>query len=262
MRKLKICFIGCGRLATQLSSAMHSAGFHIVQVYSQTEASASRMAETLHCAYTTQAEAITTEADLYICALKDSVISKVLDQTGKRLSGKILAHTAGSIPMNVLRKYSDEIGVFYPLQTFSKDKKVDFSKVPFLIEGSTSNVEFTLKEVASQLSTHIYNVSSEDREKVHLAAVFVSNFANHAYALGAKLVENFGLPFSVLLPLIDETAEKVHHLSPIEAQSGPAVRGDENVMEKHRAMLEENSMERKVYDIMSESIQELAKTGK
>lgn len=255
----RVCFIGAGKLATQLSVAMRRVGYEIVQVYSRTEESARTLAEKLQCAYTTDAEMLSTEADLYVCALKDSVITTVLNQAKKSLKNKMLVHTAGSMPMDILASYTENFGVLYPMQTFSKTKTVDFSKVPFLIEGSNSQVVDYLKIIADKFGAKSYNVSSEDRKKIHLAAVFVSNFTNHAYTLGAKIVQSAGVPFEVLLPLIDETAEKVHCMTPKDAQSGPAVRNDQNVMAMHKAMLKDDENLLKIYEIMSESIYETSK---
>ena len=128
-----------------------------------------------------------------------------------------------------------------------------------MIEGSNSQVVENLSNIAEKFNSKSYIVSSEDRKKIHLAAVFVSNFANHVYALGSDLVQSVNVPFEVLLPLIDETAEKVHYMSPKEAQSGPAVRNDRNVIEMHLSMLKENENLMKIYRMMSESIYEMTK---
>ncbi len=255
----KVCFIGAGKLATQLSKAMRMVGYDIVQIYSRTEDSAKSLAEDLQCAYTTNVEKLTTEADLYICALKDSVITEVLNQAKVFSNAKMLVHTAGSMPLSILSRYTENYGVLYPMQTFSKTKKVDFSKLPFLIEGSNSQIVENLKNIAEKVNSISYNVSSEDRKKIHLAAVFVSNFANHVYALGSDIVQTANVPFEVLLPLIDETAEKVHYMSPKEAQSGPAVRNDRNVIEMHRSMMKEDEDLLKIYEMMSESIYKMSK---
>ena len=255
----KICFIGSGNLATQFSIALHEKGFEIVQVYSRTEEAASELARKLACAYTVQAANITSEADMYVCALKDSVITEVLRQAEPQIKGKLLVHTAGSVPMSLLEEFSENCGVIYPTQTFTKAKKVDFGKVPFLLEGSTNEVYSELEKIVATLSDNIYNVSSEDRKRIHLAAVFVCNFANHVFALGADLAKASGLPFEILLPLIDETAEKVHFVPPSKAQSGPAVRNDDNVMEMHRQMLEGSPQLLEIYNVLSRSIQCKAK---
>ncbi len=255
----KVCFIGAGKLATQLSKAMRIEGYDIVQIYSRTEDSAKSLAKALQCAYTTNVGMLTIEADLYVCALKDSVITEVLNKTKGFSKGKILVHTAGSMPLDILARYAENYGVLYPMQTFSKKKEVNFSKVPFLIEGSNSQVVENLSNIAEKFNSKSYIVSSEDRKKIHLAAVFVSNFANHVYALGSDLVQSVNVPFEVLLPLIDETAEKVHYMSPKEAQSGPAVRNDRNVIEMHLSMLKENENLMKIYRMMSESIYEMTK---
>lgn len=262
VQSCKIVFIGSGRLATQLACALHAVGYSILQVYSRTETSAKELSDKLDCGYTTQADCITDQGDLYICALKDSVITEVLDQARKSLKGKVLVHTAGSLPMTLLEKYTVRCGVIYPMQTFSKEKKVDFTKVPFLLEGADDEVYSMLKETVSSLSQKLYQVSSEDRKKIHLAAVFACNFANHSYALADELLKKCGVPFDVLLPLIDETTEKVHTMEPAKAQSGPAVRYDQNVMEMHKMMLQDQPMMQQIYELMSSSIHQLAERQK
>jgi predicted short-subunit dehydrogenase-like oxidoreductase (DUF2520 family) len=258
MDGMKVCFIGSGRLATHLSVRMREVGFEIVQVYSRTERSARLLSEELGCAFTTCAKQLTNEADLYVCALKDSVIEEVLDQAVEVLKNKILVHTAGSIPATILAKYTDQFGVIYPLQSFSIGKNVDFSKIPVFIEGSSAYVVENLRLISEKISGKVYEMSSEDRKKMHLAAVFVSNFSNHVYALGDQLVKSAGVPFDVLLPLIEETAEKVHVMNPVDAQSGPAVRNDQNVMSEHLKMLESTPQLKRVYEVMSDSIRQLS----
>lgn len=253
----KIVFIGSGNLATQLSIALHKAGYNILQVYSRTEVAAKELADQLNCSFTTDVSRLTTEGELYICALKDSVISEVLKQTNGVLKDKVLVHTAGSIPMNILREFSSKCGVLYPMQTFTKSKMVDFSKVHFLLEGQSKEVSDLLTLISSSLSDHLFYISSEGRKKIHLSAVFACNFANHAYSLGAEIAQSAGVPFEALLPLIEETAEKVHSIPPSIAQSGPAVRNDVNVMEEHLRMLSDYPTMKMVYEIMSKSIHEL-----
>ena len=257
-KKPNIVFIGSGNLATQLSLALKAADFHILQVYSRTETSAKTLADKLQCDYTTHPGQLSPGADLYICALKDAVITEVLDQAFPIIQGKNLVHTAGSISMEILEKYTPNRGVLYPMQTFTKAKKVGFSKVPFLSEGANKQITDLLEFITCFLSKKVFFTTSEDRKKIHLAAVFACNFANHAYALGGELAKAAGVPFEVLLPLIEETAEKVHSIDPISAQSGPAVRDDKNVLSMHEEMLKENPTMLDVYKVMSKSIHELA----
>ena len=158
--------------------------------------------------------------------------------------------------MNIWEGYAERYGVFYPMQTFSKQRAVDFREVPFFIEAKRPEDVELLKAVAGTLSEKVYEADSEQRRSLHLVAVFTCNFTNHMYALAAELLEKYHLPFDVMLPLIDETARKVHELPPCDAQTGPAVRYDENVINKHLSMLEGTPALQEIYKLMSKSIHE------
>lgn len=238
-------------MATQMSAAF-SGRAEVVQVYSRTEASAKRLAERLGCPFTTDIRSLVSDADLYVCALKDSALEEVLSKGDFR--GKRLVHTAGSMRMAVLAPYAKRYGVIYPLQTLSKNKPVDFTRVPLFVEASDDETLAYLHGIASLISSTVYDVDSEVRGKLHLSAVFASNFSNHMYSLAYSLLEGSGLPFDVLLPLIDETARKVHTVPPKEAQTGPAVRYDENVINQHLRMLEEDARLAEIYKLVTADI--------
>ena len=244
-----IVFLGAGNLATNLAKALYRKGFRIVQVYSRTEESARTLADEVEAEYITDLKEVSKEARLYIISLKDAAFVELLPHA-------LLVHTAGSIPMNIWEGYAERYGVFYPMQTFSKQRAVDFREVPFFIEAKRPEDVELLKAVAGTLSEKVYEADSEQRRSLHLAAVFTCNFTNHMYALAAELLEKYHLPFDVMLPLIDETARKVHELPPCDAQTGPAVRYDENVINKHLSMLEDTPALQEIYKLMSKSIHE------
>ena len=252
-----IVFIGAGNLATNLAKALYRKGFRIVQVYSRTEESARELAQKVEAEYTTDLAEVNPYAKLYIVSLKDSAFAELLQGIveGKREEA-LMVHTAGSIPMNIWEGHAERYGVFYPMQTFSKQREVDFREVPFFIEAKRPEDAELLKAVAGTLSDKVYEADSEQRRSLHLAAVFTCNFTNHMYALAAELLEKYHLPFDVMLPLIDETARKVHELAPRDAQTGPAVRYDENVMNKHLSMLADSQALQEIYKLMSKSIHE------
>mgnify|MGYP000758210106 FL=1 len=251
-----IIFIGAGNLATNLAKALYYKGFRIVQVYSRTEESARALAEQVEAGYTTDLQEISKEARLYIVSLKDAAFVELLPQITEGKQDALLVHTAGSIPMNVWEKYAERYGVFYPMQTFSKQREVNFREIPFFVEAKRPEDVELLKAIAATLSDNVYEITSEQRKSLHLAAVFICNFTNHMYALAADLLEKYNLPFDVMLPLIDETARKVHELTPHEAQTGPAVRYDENVISNHLAMLVDSPALQEIYKLMSKSIHE------
>lgn len=251
-----IVFIGAGNLATNLAKALYYKGFRIVQVYSRTEESARALAEQVEAGYTTDLQEISKGARLYIVSLKDAAFVELLSQITEGKQDALLVHTAGSIPMSVWEKYAERYGVFYPMQTFSKQREVNFREIPFFVEAKRPEDVELLKAIAATLSDNVYEITSEQRKSLHLAAVFICNFTNHMYALAADLLEKYNLPFDVMLPLIDETARKVHELTPHEAQTGPAVRYDENVISNHLAMLADSSALQEIYKLMSKSIHE------
>lgn len=248
---MKVIFIGAGNVATHLSLALQQAGHSIVQIYSRSESSASTLACRLNTDWTTDINHIFGEADMYIFSLKDDVLQNIIKQLPS--NNNIWIHTSGSMPINIFQGYSNKYGAFYPLQTFSKVRKIDFTQVPCFIEANNKSTETVLLEVARQLSNHVHILNSEKRRFLHLAAVFACNFTNHMYVLAGKILENEAISWDVLLPLIDETAAKIHMLSPVEAQTGPAIRYDQSIIDKHLNLLSTHEM-REIYQLISKNI--------
>ena len=251
----KICFIGAGNLATQLSAALHKCGHSIIQVYSKTKESASALANKLNCDYTTSTQEISTKADMYIVALKDSVLNEVLSEIN--FQNKLLVHCSGSLPISVLNTYSKNTGVFYPLQTFSKSREVNFKKIPVFVEANSDSNQTVLLEMGRLISENVSFLDSEKRKALHIAAVWACNFVNHMYTMAAEFLETKDIPFEVLQPLITETASKVMEMQPKEAQTGPAVRFDENIIYAHLEQFKEFPGHHKLYNSISKSIFEL-----
>lgn len=250
-----IVFIGAGNLATNLAKALYRKGFRIVQVYSRTQESARALASEVEAEYTTCLEEVNPFARLYIVSLKDSAFTELLpDIVAGKQKDALLVHTAGSISMSVWEGHAAHYGVFYPMQTFSKQREIDFREIPFFIEASTPGDVELLKAIAATLSERVYEATSEQRKSLHLAAVFTCNFTNHMYVLAAELLKKYNLPFDVMLPLIDETARKVHELEPKAAQTGPAIRYDENVINHHLSMLSDDPEMQEIYQLISRSI--------
>lgn len=249
---LNFCFIGAGNLATQLSKAFRNKGFNITQVYSLTEQSAKTLADSLSSNYTTSVKDIDKNADIYFVALKDSVFDEVLSQID--FENKFVVHCSGSLSISALKSYSENIGVFYPLQTFSKTREVDFSEIPIFIESNSIQNEKLLLQIANEISGSVAVINSEKRIFLHIAAVFACNFVNHLYAIGAEILKSKDIPFEVLKPLILETAKKVQELEPEKAQTGPAVRFDENIINSHLNELKEFDDYQQLYRSISKSI--------
>lgn len=254
---MKIILIGAGNVATHLGRALQEVGYTLLQVYSRTEESARTLAQQLSVEYTVSLKDIRKDADLYIVALKDSALQELLPTLVKGREQSLFVHTAGSMSIDIWKGYLSHYGVLYPMQTFSKQRKVDFTAVPFFVEATGIAELQIIKEVVMKLSPRVYEITSEQRKYLHIAAVFACNFSNHMYALSGRILEQKGIPFEVMLSLVDETARKIHELPPIQAQTGPAIRYDENVINKHLEMLSDEPAIRELYEKISRSIHNL-----
>lgn len=249
---MKIVMLGAGNVATHLSFALQKADIKICQVYSRTEASAVKLANQLNTAFTTVISDVFIDADIYIYCLKDSILEEIIPQI--KVPEAIHIHTAGSINVDIFAPYFNNYGVLYPLQTFSKNKAVNFSEIPMFIEASNAEVEEKLYGLAHLLTSKVYVITSEQRIKLHLAAVFACNFTNYMYTLSSEIVKEANMEFDILIPLISETAEKIKLLPPLDAQTGPAVRMDLNVITKHLALISEIPDMKLIYEELSRQI--------
>lgn len=265
---MKIVFLGSGNVATHLSQALNnSVSNEVVQVYSPTVENAQSLAEILSCGYCTDINEVDVNADIYVCSVKDSVQQNVWRAlknhfvgSGINVADKIVVHTAGALAMdgeNGLSEFFPNCGVVYPVQSFSKQRAVDLSHTPFLIEATIPSTLEKLRNLVATVSDRCYDATTKQRNALHPAAVFASNFANHMYAIANRLMEKNGLPFEILIPLIQETAQKVTEVHPVAAQTGPAVRGDEEVMSKQEKGLTADGYdtELEIYRLVSKNIQ-------
>jgi predicted short-subunit dehydrogenase-like oxidoreductase (DUF2520 family) len=248
----KIILIGAGNVATQLGIALSDAGYHISQVYSPTKKSSALLAKKLKATAITDLKKIERDAAVYIIAVKDDAIADVAKKL--HLKDRIVVHTSGSVSIDVLKNVSKNYGVFYPLLTFTKEKKVDFKTVPFCIEGSNKATSTTLQYFAKSISSNVQLISSEQRKVIHLAAVFACNFSNHMYAIAEGILKKNKLSLDILKPLIEETAMKIRDQSPAKVQTGPAVRGDKKTMEKQLKMLSGSKKLKEIYKLISTDI--------
>lgn len=247
-----IVFVGAGRLACNLAPALQAQGFAIVQIYSRTEASAHSLAERLHTEWTTDLARVCTDADVYIYALRDTVLPEIAQKLSVQ-ENAIHLHTAGSMSMDVFTG-KRHCGVLYPFQSFSKEQQADFRHIPILTEASDDTARTTLRSLAESLSDRVFDADGECRTRLHLAGVFANNFSNCMYALAEEQLHQAGLPFDILLPLIKETAEKVQRIPPRQAQTGPAIRHDYAVQERHKALLTDNDL-KTLYNLISHNIE-------
>lgn len=249
---MNIVIIGAGNVATHLSQSLQNAGFNIEQIYSRTESSAKTLANKLKCAYTTEIYTISQTANIYFYCVKDDVLSDLIDKNQN--DNAIHIHCSGSTSMEIFTKSKKKYGVIYPLQTFSKNKNVDFSAIPLFIEASDDKVLEKISQTANKISKKVYLADSAQRLKLHISAVFACNFVNYMYDIASDILEGAKLPFEVLLPLITETSEKIKYLSPYEAQTGPAVRFDKKIISKHLEVLKGDDEKLKLYEEISKQI--------
>ncbi len=198
-------------------------------------------------------EELNPEAEITIISVTDSAIAEILERLPP-IQG-VVAHTSGSTPIDIFKGQGiNNFGVFYPLQTFSKAKALNYKEIPFYIEGSDEKTAEILFNFASLISNNVRLADSSQRKSLHIAAVFSCNFVNHLWTLSEKYLKEEGLQFSDLIPLIKETMEKIMTLSPSDAQTGPAVRGDINMIQSHLQLLEEFPNMKNIYKLLSESI--------
>ena len=254
---LKVTLIGAGNLATQLGKSLKKAGVIISQVYSRTEDSARTLGELLEAEWLTDIKALRDEADIYIFSVKDSVLCELISEVCKSRGDKLFLHTAGSMPMSCFEGKALRYGVFYPMQTFSKTKDVDFERIPVFIESNSVETEDVIRSLANKLTQRVIRLSSADRKYLHLAAVWACNFTNYCYTVASDILGEHGIPFDVMLPLINETTEKIQKISPKEAQTGPAVRGDRNVMSKQLELMNGKEDLQELYRMLSRGINPL-----
>tara|TARA_R110002051_G_scaffold89772_2_gene158274 strand:- start:2845 stop:3609 length:765 start_codon:yes stop_codon:yes gene_type:complete len=246
---ISIVILGTGNVAKHLYEAFSAIdGVNIIQVVGRSEQ------KLLAFSNRTQVSSDfrdIKEADIYLIAVSDDAIGEV----SVKLSDKkgLVVHTSGSYPLDILST-NQRKGVFYPLQSFTKGKKVDFKEIPICLEASQDDDLKLLDQLAHLISEKVFNISSEQRKTIHIAAVFVNNFTNHLYQIGNEICTEKNIPFELLYPLIQETANKISTLTPKEAQTGPARRGDMITVTNHLGLLE-NKTHKEIYSLLSNSIQ-------
>ncbi|WP_312902868.1 Rossmann-like and DUF2520 domain-containing protein [Chryseobacterium taichungense] len=246
---MQIVIIGSGNVAYHLAKAFVMNNIPLVQIFGRNEKELSKISEELKIPFSTEK---LQAADLYIICVSDNSVENV----SKLIPAKdsLVAHTSGSLPKEILagdyRKAS-----FYPLQTFSKSKSLDYSKIPFFVETENEEDQQILFNLASKISENVMESTHEKRKYIHLTAVFACNFVNHLFARAKEISDAQEIPFDYFLPLIDETVQKIHEIDPKSAQTGPAVRNDKRILELHEQLLKDESLE--IYKTMNLSIKKM-----
>jgi predicted short-subunit dehydrogenase-like oxidoreductase (DUF2520 family) len=251
---MNIVIIGSGNVAAILGRKFKAAGHNIMQIYSRNAAAASELAYEWDTESANYKSLINKEADVYIIAVSDNGIADIVDDL--KLPGKVVAHTAASVPKDILKTVTDQYGVFYPLQSLRKETG-HLPEIPLFVDGSDEVTIKKLTALAESISPQqVATATTDDRLKLHVAAVLVSNFTNHLYKLAEDYCKKEGINFSQLVPLIEETATRIKSTSPVQAQTGPAIRHDKETIEKHLALLEKHPHLKNLYIILTESIQQ------
>lgn len=249
----QVTTIGAGNVATHLAKALYKNNFLIKQVFSKSFKNANALAKKVNAQPIDLLTQLSPNADIYIIAVPDDVIEKVLKQFP--FKNKLVVHTSGSVGIELFTKVGfSNFGIFYPLQTLSKNKTVDFTKVPFCLEANTKTNLKSIENVAKYLSDKIYHVNSEQRQLLHLAAVFACNFSNNMYQIAFDICNQHQIDFDILKPLIKETASKIEKYNPLEVQTGPAKRNDKKTIQKHLSLLENQKNYQEIYQLITESI--------
>ncbi len=252
---MRISLIGAGRVATHLAQALRER-HDIVQVFSRNFSNASILANLVNAEAINDLQKLNAQIDLLIIAINDQAISTVIETISTFLPNVLIVHTSGSTHLQVLTKHHANAGVFYPLQSFSFDREVDWTNTPLFIEAVRPEDLNLLKKLAEDLSQRVYLYDSTQRLSLHLAAVFACNFTNYCYDMAKQVVDAKQVDFSLLYPLIIETAHKATQNDPKQMQTGPAMRNDQNILTLHEQML--MSVDRAdlkdVYTLMSQQI--------
>ena len=256
---MKIVVVGSGNVAESLAQAIADAdNLELVQIYARNEERGRKVAE---LADTEWSNTSLAEADLYLISVSDNAVADVAKSL-QIPENAAIAHTAGCCPMDALAPHAHR-AVFYPFQTFSVGRKVDFSEGYIFVEGATDLALQVVERAARALTKNVLPADSARRAVIHLSGVFACNFANAMYANAAEVLAKEGLPFDIVAPVIAETAKKaIESKNPAQSQTGPARRGDSQTLDRHRAMLADKQRTKEIYDKISEDIWERTKTLK
>ncbi len=248
---MEIVIIGTGNTATVLGKKFKAAGHRILQVFGRDAKAASQLAYELGTESNTYWSVVNRHDELYFLAVTDIAIEQIVHKL--QLPDKTIVHTAASVSKNILQPASTHYGVFYPLQSLKKEAD-HIPAIPIIVDASDEQTLLQLEALAGSISGHVVEADDEERMKLHLAAVFCNNFVNHLYTLAEKYCIDEGLDFTLLIPLIQETALRIETISPSQLQTGPAVRNDEQTIEKHLQLLENHPHLKELYRVLTSSI--------
>lgn len=265
IKSTKITLVGAGRIAFHLGKRLQAKGLRVAQVLNRSEGPARNLAGMLRCDWSDDWSALDPEVDWVLLAVRDDAIAEVGAALAPFANTALVTHTSGATPGTVLAPYFERFGVFYPLQTFSGERNPVWSKVPFCVDANVPQDVVFLRKIAKVIGNLVYQVTDDQRAVLHVAAVFANNFANHCFAIAEKILEEKQLPFEMLHPLMEETLVKALQDSPADMQTGPAVRGDVETLQRHLHWLQQHPAWQTLYRELSVSINpalDLFATGK
>lgn len=255
---MKITLIGAGNVGYHLGRRLFKKGLTVRQVYSRQLQNAQFLAKKIKATPVTEFSAIDSKSDIYIIAVKDDAIESVAKalRQNKGMKRKLVVHTSGAAASDTIAKYFPNFGVFYPLQSFSKAKKVRFTKIPICIHANQAKALKNLVDIGHLISNKVAVINDQERAILHVAAVIVNNFTNHLFHLGHEITKQEKIDFDLLKPLMEETVLKIANHPPLEMQTGPARRNDKKTIEKHLKYLKKFPKYTHLYTLLTKSIQD------
>jgi len=248
---MKIVLLGSGNVANHLGNILYHSGHSVIEVYNKFDESGNVLAKKLGASFVNNISKVNKNADLYIISVVDDFIEELVSKLN--ITNGVVVHTSGTKKLCVLNKFQN-YGVWYPLQTFSKNTKLNYSNIPFLLEANNNKNLRLLEDFTKTFSDNIFNINSEKRKLVHVAAVFACNFTNYLFSVSEDILAKNDISFDILKPLIQETVGKVIRNSPKQSQTGPANRKDLSLINEHLMLLENDKEYQKIYGLLSENI--------
>ena len=249
----RVTIVGAGNVGHNFGLAFRQAGYLIHEIYSRTKTSALLLSQTLNCNYTTDLSQLNANTDLIIIAVNDDAIPEVLKRL--KIKDKPIVHTSGSTPIEIFDGLGfEQVGIFYPVQSFSKNDTESLSPIPICVEGGDPKTEDLLLSLARSVSTKVYGMDSEKRKALHVAAVFANNFSNHMYHIADDLLRQHQISFEIIRPLIEKTSNKLKNERPLNAQTGPAVRNDRKIIDIHLNYLKDQGHYQEIYELVTKDI--------
>lgn len=258
MEAKEVTIIGSGNVATHLAKAIKENISDSIHIHGRTEVSVKQLASEIKASYSVDHSNVPFDSQLYIISVSDDAVEDIVknDILKEKVNNNLIVHTAGSIPMDILSPLSENYGVFYPLQTFSKFKSTNFKKVPLCLEANSGFNYDKLSKYALKISDLVKRINSEQRQYLHLAAVFANNFSNRMFAVAEEILKEHQIDFEILIPLLNETVNKIQKSKPSSVQTGPAKRNDLKVIEKHLHLLNDHKELKELYLLISQNIKD------